>query len=774
MPWVAEIVQVVVEMQLTAAPQAFAVALFLLWSLTLATTSARTRRVVELLSLVVALGYGLWSAWSIRWLCDDAHISFRYAKNLLAGEGLVFNPGERVEGYTNFLWTVLLALVGKPWSIPHAALLLGPLSYVALVAGVWRLGRSTRGNLAVPLAAVVVATSRPFVLFATSGLETLFALAWCVWAAVAWQAGRLTRAGVLFALGAMARPDHLLLALGAWLVTLVSSELPWRSRFVSLARLASPTLALFGVYWLLRWGYYGDFVPNTFRTKSGGGAYWSQGLVYLTHGFLASGLVLAIPPVLLGFFGSRGDPARRRLVLLGISVALTHGLYVVRVGGDFMEFRFLLPTFAFLLVALEASMSHVLSRAAVPTSGRWGLAPLLLLVWSVPLHDVRPIAPWAKRWHLAAEETFYPLETVWPQVRVRGNNAELGEFLAREVRPALPDIRFAIGVIGIIGYTSELALVDTLGLTSRTVASQPLTSRGRPGHEKLATVDSLLAERASFSDGIFWPGHDDDIRLVFWPYTFYLVRHDPALQSLAQAKGWQYPDPIQRANTFLARPRARSELEAQRDFYRRFLSGTPAAERVEVMFQRRLGGEGLEAMDPRTLPSSEVPDRLDEAESFKSPLAADLSKRVLFRLSFEDSSGPEPEVAQGDVWPPSEGAVGAQQPIAGLQGRRLVNTFHPSDASTGRLEWPLPAVPGAELTLRVGGGGDCQRTAVLLLDGDREVMRWCGENREDLRRVHWPLSGLRQPRIAVVDESTVDWGHVLVDDIMVVAAPEHP
>jgi len=42
-------------------------------------------------------------------LLDDAFISFRYAGNLVAGQGLVFNPGERVEGYTNFLWTVLLA-----------------------------------------------------------------------------------------------------------------------------------------------------------------------------------------------------------------------------------------------------------------------------------------------------------------------------------------------------------------------------------------------------------------------------------------------------------------------------------------------------------------------------------------------------------------------------------------------------------------------------------------------------------------------------------------
>src|SRR3954454_18585635 len=40
---------------------------------------------------------------------DDAYISFRYARNLAEHGQLVFNLGERVEGYTNFLWTVLLA-----------------------------------------------------------------------------------------------------------------------------------------------------------------------------------------------------------------------------------------------------------------------------------------------------------------------------------------------------------------------------------------------------------------------------------------------------------------------------------------------------------------------------------------------------------------------------------------------------------------------------------------------------------------------------------------
>ncbi|MCY3959730.1 MAG: hypothetical protein OXG65_15775, partial [Chloroflexi bacterium] len=46
---------------------------------------------------------------SVTWfISDDAFISFRYVRNLLEGHGLVFNPGEYVEGYTNFLWVLEL------------------------------------------------------------------------------------------------------------------------------------------------------------------------------------------------------------------------------------------------------------------------------------------------------------------------------------------------------------------------------------------------------------------------------------------------------------------------------------------------------------------------------------------------------------------------------------------------------------------------------------------------------------------------------------------
>jgi arabinofuranosyltransferase len=66
----------------------------------------------RVLGFVVVAFFGVVEAWMLRFVQDDAYISWRYADNFARGWGLVWNHGERVEGYTNFLWTLIL-------TIPH-------------------------------------------------------------------------------------------------------------------------------------------------------------------------------------------------------------------------------------------------------------------------------------------------------------------------------------------------------------------------------------------------------------------------------------------------------------------------------------------------------------------------------------------------------------------------------------------------------------------------------------------------------------------------------
>ena len=124
-------------------------------------------------------------------VCDDAFISFRYAANLAAGLGPVFNPGERIEGYTNFLWMLLSALVLKLGGAPENVMpVISAICALATVAAViwWApqpanapapvKGRPT-GPLGdtLPWAGFLLAGSAGFAAWATSGLETaLFTL----------------------------------------------------------------------------------------------------------------------------------------------------------------------------------------------------------------------------------------------------------------------------------------------------------------------------------------------------------------------------------------------------------------------------------------------------------------------------------------------------------------------------------------------------------------------------------------------------------------------
>ena len=107
-------------------------------------------------------------------MLDDAFISFRYAENFAAGHGLVFNPGERVEGYTTFLWVLILA-AGKAIGlrvIPLSQILgaLFTLGTVLLLLFAHRFSSRISASGAL-LAALFLGTCGAFTPWPSSGME---------------------------------------------------------------------------------------------------------------------------------------------------------------------------------------------------------------------------------------------------------------------------------------------------------------------------------------------------------------------------------------------------------------------------------------------------------------------------------------------------------------------------------------------------------------------------------------------------------------------------
>jgi hypothetical protein len=487
---------------------------------------------LRLVLILAAIAYGTAAAVHRRWVCDDAYISYRYAKNLLDGRGLVYNEGERVEGYSNFLWTIwaaagmALGCTPETWTIVWGIACYA--GSIALLGGwAWppaaarpppdpapaHAGRrapgaaaaDTRPACALPLAALLAATHQDWNIYATSGLETsafilLLLLAFVLLARAPLRdvpAGRARRlhitcaaAGGVLALASLTRPEGPLFAAVAGLYVLYAARPGWRCA-------AAPFALAFGVPYGLflawRFWYYGDLMPNTYYAKSANLAWWSQGWHYLVLYFRKYAVLLsALPAALLaGAVLRRGRRAgevaaesRTRTLLLAICFCFPYMLYITRVGGDFMFARMLLPATPFLMILMEAGLAALAGSRPVAQAC---VSVMLLAALVLPPY---PMQGYTLIHGVANEPFWYSREGM--RGRLDQLTATLGKYFA-----GLP-VRVAfLGAEAQVMYGANIpvAIESDAGLTDRFIARQPLDQRGRVGHEKKAPLDYLVHQR---------------------------------------------------------------------------------------------------------------------------------------------------------------------------------------------------------------------------------------------------------------------------------------
>ena len=335
---------------------------------------------------VVAVLFG-WGAWQRRWIADDGLIVLRTVRNLLAGNGPVFNQGERVEANTSVVWTYLVYVGGWltwPMRLEYVALGLALglslLGLALLMLGTGRLFAPSlvgRRAIMLPAGALVYIAVPPSRDFATSGLESGLVMAYLGllwWMMVCWsQAGRARPPGPVF-IGVLAfvagcsvlvRPELALIGGLALIMMLITAQ-GWRRRWTIVV--AGGLLPV--AYQIFRMGYYGLLFPGTALAKDAGGDKWSQGLIYLSN--FNQPYTLWVPVLLLAGLGlvlwasarrrrgthppssTRGPLARSvqsptAVVAFILVSGLLQALYWVRQGGDFMHGRVLLAPLLCLL-----------------------------------------------------------------------------------------------------------------------------------------------------------------------------------------------------------------------------------------------------------------------------------------------------------------------------------------------------------------------------------------------------------------------------------------
>lgn len=495
------------------------------------------------------------------WTCDDAFVSFRYAEQLVAGNGLVFNPGERVEGYSNFLWTLWCAL--GLWIGADVELWAHGLSIASMAAVVGLLGwlharlqrRSLGGSVggwSVPLAAVAVAGHRELLIYATSGLETALYTALIIGAFAILVAGqpsirRLLMAGVVLGIAALTRPDAPLIAgvCGLWLVWRLAGEpdMSHRRGFVLLAVFS----AGFAAFWLphtgFRWLYYGDVVPNTAHAKSAHLSWWSQGLTYVGM-YVRRYPLLAVGPALLMLRAARRVTplATRPDLVLAAVLPLVYSAYVARVGGDFMFGRFLVPVTPLLLWSLQGELTLILRGRSAP------LAVAAAVVLAAQVLAPSPVPAEQVVSGIADEWSFYRAR---PPALGGQSVSESMRGMGRTLRPFLKDLPVRIAIVGSqaqLAWESRARYVlEANGLTDATIAHQPLEARGRPGHEKHPTFEYVVQQRAvhfAFSPTVvpIVRGRIPLLKARFSDVVALLLTWDEALYETLRARGAELPD----------------------------------------------------------------------------------------------------------------------------------------------------------------------------------------------------------------------------------------
>lgn len=491
--------------------------------------------------------------WQRRWLADDAFINLRVVRQLLAGNGPVYNAGHRVESGTSALWIAVLALLDviTPFKLEWIAALGGLACTGAglafAIVGTRRLCAHRGGDEpAVPLGALVYVAVPVTWDYATSGLENGLSLLWigATWAALCTLADERTPQVphplhfVLVGLGPLVRPD-----LG-W-VSLCFLVAAFRcvptNRRVLLRNLTS-AIALPVAFQVFRMGYYGVLVPNTAIAKEASRSHWTQGWWYLTDllgPYLLVGPLLILLATFAPQFLRRGPEGNRRfgpastLAAAALVASLGHTLFIIRVGGDFMHGRVLLP--ALLLVLLPVAVVRVvdwrwLSAAAI---FGWALTCAVSLRPSYSsahpagesprvIDAIDPDTKIADEREVSRRMSGHPHPVslaeynrhMWvrgaratlERLAVEPNSLVLDAFSNGTPQAVLPlannDGRrgvIRVGALGLYGYSTplDITVLDRFGLSDPISSHQRLRTRGRPGHEKDLPTAWVIAAQAA-------------------------------------------------------------------------------------------------------------------------------------------------------------------------------------------------------------------------------------------------------------------------------------
>jgi hypothetical protein len=471
------------------------------------------RDLTIVLGLVLPVMLAAANLWLVhRYTVDDSYISYRYARNLVKGLGLVYNAGERIEGYTNFLWTLILA-GGIELGIDPDVLAkgLGASSAFGTIGLTYLLSGKLLPYATAPCTATwLLASTIVLTGWSVFGLETGFFV--CLVLAGTYlfflENPELTPAavparavsksefpwsGVVFALAGLTRPEAPLF-LGL-LMLFLGRRFFGKKNLVRGAVFVGPLV----LHLLWRRSYYGAWLPNTFTAKTGN-LDWqlAVGLRYVLNYVSDAGFV-----VYLAVIGAAvGLLQRRRDILAITAVTVATAGYVVLVGGDWMKgYRFMAPFEPFCFLLVDLGLRRTIDRRDGPIN-----LALVVFAASIGIHrasvlratQVDLMQQEKRFWDMAGQGT-----SRWLLIHERGE--------------------VAIGDIGYVGWATDYPILDMLGLVDPVISKLPggYTRKIGPGYmERLYDKKPRYYLMISSTEDCMQPSTDAS-RLFFYDRRFH-------------------------------------------------------------------------------------------------------------------------------------------------------------------------------------------------------------------------------------------------------------
>ncbi len=415
---------------------------------------------------------------------DDAYISFRYARNLVEGKGLIFNVGEIVEGYTNFLWVIIISLFIKLGFDPgYISQVLGIIFNACTILITYKLGELITGernhwNL---ISTALLAINVPFIVWAIEGMETslfTFLVVFSIYLYIREDKKdgySFPFSAIICALAAMTRPDGILVFVTLFIYKI--STILTRKDKLNKRDIIFPLvfIIVYGTYFLWRYSYYGYLLPNTFYAKARRGfdieiykqgwtyiyKYFTTGKIYRTSPWEWKLIILSLVLVLRRW--------RKYYSIIIVFIGL-YSLFIIYAGGDWMaDFRFLVPIIPLICFVIQEGMRNLSSLLKELEKVREGLrySAILILIALIIFPNLMTLYRYQRsegwqRLHRAHSLIYMPL-VKWTSENVNEHQA------------------ISVSDVGYIGYYTEAVVIEsTWGLTDEYIAHSnfPRTNLG--------------------------------------------------------------------------------------------------------------------------------------------------------------------------------------------------------------------------------------------------------------------------------------------------------